>query len=179
MNSTNNMRSHLKNLINVAPVHGVLLVIGFVLFAAIGPAQAVKKAHTPYFGALKADEVHVRKGPGRSYDIVWTFRSLGLPVEVTAAHEHWRRVRDSTGAEGWVYFRLITGLRMALIAPWEKSRGTIPLYKLAGTDSSIVARLEPGVKVRVKTCGGTSCLVAVGGFEGWITQKKALGRLSR
>lgn len=146
-----------------------------LLLSFAGGAQAAKSANTPYFAALKADEVHVRKGPGRSYDIVWTFRSLGLPVEVTAEHEHWRRIRDSSGSEGWVYFRLITNLRMALITPWQKTKGAIALHKSSSAASPIVAKLEPRVKVLVKSCTGTSCLVSVGGFKGWIEQKKLWG----
>jgi SH3-like domain-containing protein len=147
-----------------------LLLQGFT-----GEAQAAKGKNTPYFAALKADEVHVRKGPARSYDILWTFRSLGLPVEVTAEHEHWRRIRDSTGSEGWVYFRLISNLRMALITPWQTEKGVISLNKSSRAGSPVIARLEPGVKVLVKSCTGTSCLVSVGGFKGWIEQKKLWG----
>ena len=153
----------------------LLLAFSLVLMGNAGLAQAAKGTTKPYFGALKADEVHVRKGPGRDYDILWTYRSLGLPVEVTAQHEHWRRIRDSGGSEGWVYFRLITALRMALIAPWQKKKGTISLQKSASGGSAVVARLEPGVQVLVKTCTGASCLVTVGGFKGWIAQKKLWG----
>ncbi len=157
-----------------------VLLLGLLLLFVSGETRAAPDVKTPYFAALKADEVHVRKGPGRSYDILWTYRSLGLPVEVTAEHEHWRRVRDSTGAEGWVYFRLITSLRMALIAPWEKtsaqpSAGTVPLFRSERAGAAVVAKLEPGVKVLVKSCNGTSCLVSVGGFAGWISQKKLWG----
>ncbi len=153
---------------------GSFVAVLILLFSGHG-ADAARKTKMPYFAALKADEVHVRKGPGREYDIQWTYRSLGLPVEVTAEHEHWRRIRDSSGAEGWVWFRLITALRMALIAPWEKKQSVHALHKSASPDSAVIARLEPGVKVLVKSCNGEACLVSVGGFRGWIRQKKLWG----
>ena len=143
--------------------------------AGVEPVLAKKDVVFPHFAALKADEVHVRKGPGRQYDIVWTYRSLGLPVEVTASHEHWRRVRDSSGAEGWVYFRLLTALRMALISPWKKQKRTTSLRKKPGVGAPVVVRLEPGVKVLVKSCTGSWCLVSVGGFKGWIEQTSLWG----
>lgn len=151
------------------------LAVALLMLAGQGMARAKSGVGAPHFASLKADEVHVRKGPGRSYDIVWTYRSLGLPVEVTAEHEHWRRVRDSSGAEGWVYFRLITALRMALISPWGKSKVTIPLYKNSKAVALPIVRLESGVKVLVKSCTGQWCLVSVGGFKGWIEQKKLWG----
>ncbi len=145
------------------------------LFAGARPLSAASPPYTPHFAALKSDEVHVRKGPGRKYDILWTYRSLGLPLEVTAKHEHWRRVRDSTGAEGWVYFRLLSALRMGLISPWKKQKITISLFKKANTASATVVRLEPGVKVLIKSCRGAWCFVSVDAFKGWIEQAKLWG----
>ena len=150
-----------------------LMVVGTYFMAASDVLAA--KATTPHFAALKADKVHVRKGPGRKYDIVWTYHSLGLPVEVTASHEHWRRVRDSTGAEGWVYFRLLTALRMALISPWQKQKMAISLHSSASLESAAVVNLEAGVKVLVKSCTGNWCLVSISNFKGWIEQKKLWG----
>ena len=155
---------------------GTICLVAFLLVATgRTSAMAAGNAITPHFAALKADKVHVRKGPGRKYDIVWTFRSLGLPVEVTARHEHWRRIRDSAGSEGWVHFRLISALRMALVSPWQDEKQTIILHRDAAENSRPVARLEPSVKVLVKSCTGNWCLVTVGSFKGWIGQKKLWG----
>ncbi len=154
----------------------IMLLVGSALtLAKAGPVIAASAPYTPHFAALKSDEVHVRKGPGRKYDILWTYRSLGLPLEVTAKHEHWRRVRDSTGAEGWVYFRLLSALRMGLISPWKKQKITISLFKKASAGSTVVVRLESGVKVLIKSCQGSWCFVSVGGFKGWIEQAKLWG----
>ncbi len=153
----------------------IFLVAGLFMITGPGAAEAKSGPYSPHFASLKADEVHVRKGPGRKYDILWTYRSLGLPLEVTAEHEHWRRVRDSSGAEGWVYFRLLSALRMALVSPWKKEKIAISLYTEASAEASTLVRLEPGVKVLVKSCTGRWCLVSVGGFKGWIEQIKLWG----
>ncbi len=153
----------------------MLLVSSVLALASAGPVNAASAPYTPHFAALKSDEVHVRKGPGRKYDILWTYRSLGLPVEVTAKHEHWRRVRDSTGAEGWVYFRLLSALRMGLISPWKKQKITISLFQKASAASAVVVRLESDVKVLIKSCRSSWCFVTVGGFKGWIEQAKLWG----
>jgi SH3-like domain-containing protein len=129
----------------------------------------------PHFASLKADEVHVRKGPGDEYDVLWTYHSLGLPVEVTAEHDHWRRIRDSEGAEGWVYFRLLSALRSALITPWDKSKETTPLRDDDSDGARLVARLESGVKVFVQQCNGSWCQVSVSSMLGWIPQNRLWG----
>lgn len=129
----------------------------------------------PHFASLKADEVHVRKGPGEDYDILWTYRSIGLPVEVTAAHEHWRRIRDSEGSEGWVHFRLLSALRSALIAPWEKNGEVTPLLDDDDAGARMVAKLESGVKVFVSRCDGKWCRVSVAALAGWLPQNRLWG----
>ncbi len=43
----------------------------------------------------------------------WVYTRAGLPVEITAEFENWRRIRDSEGAEGWVYHSLLSGRRTA------------------------------------------------------------------
>lgn len=153
----------------------ILLLSGLSAIVGLQDVRAENAVKNPYFAALKADEVNVRKGPGRDYPVLWTYRSLGLPVEVTAAHEHWRRIRDSNGSEGWVYFRLLSRLRMALVSPWQKSRVIVPLRSTQSAGSRIIANLETGVKVRVISCDGQNCFVSLEGFKGYVAQKKLWG----
>ncbi len=82
----------------------------------------------PRFVSLKSDKVNVRKGPNTDQAIVWVFNRAGLPVEVIAESENWRRVRDSEGADGWVLHSLLSGRRTVLIAPWSKDQESVPLY---------------------------------------------------
>ncbi len=153
----------------------VLFLTSFLLLSAAPGVRAQSTQNNPYFSALKADKVNVRKGPGLNFDVLWVFHSIGLPVEVTASHEHWRRVRDSGGSEGWVYFRMLSRLRMALISPWKKQKTIVPLYKTKNKGSAVVANLEAGVKVLVKSCDGRTCLISLAGFKGWIKQAKLWG----
>ena len=69
----------------------------------------------PRFVSLKSDHVNVRGGPTKDHDVSWIYTRAGLPVEVTAEFENWRRVRDSEGSEGWVYHSLLAGRRTVMI----------------------------------------------------------------
>src|SRR6187401_2096362 len=94
-----------------------------VLFAAaVLPCHAAGDAAgsasglpVPRYVSLKSDRVNVRAGPTKDHAVAWVFTRPGLPVEVTAEFENWRRIRDSEGAEGWVYHSLLSGKRTAVV----------------------------------------------------------------
>src|SRR5947207_13664373 len=80
----------------------------------------------PRYVSLKPDKVNVRGGPTRTHDITWQYTRAGLPVEITAESDNWRRIRDWEGAEGWVYHSMLTGRRTALVKAKEKD-ALVPL----------------------------------------------------
>lgn len=162
-----------------------LLAACFMLLAFPGslvPAHAAdgtsigsaSKLPVPRFVSLKADRVNLREGPSKDHRTSWVFQRAGLPVEITAEFETWRRVRDSEGAEGWVLHSLLSGRRTVLVAPWQKT-GTLPLYARASEGGDVVAQLQPGVIGNVKACDGKWCRIAGSGFDGWISQDKVWG----
>jgi SH3-like domain-containing protein len=123
----------------------------------------------PRFVSLKFDRVNVRKGPSVNHSVAWIFARKGLPVEIIAEFENWRRVRDSDGEEGWVFHSLLSGRRTALVAPWKKG-GRVSLYVQAGGKARALAVIEAGALGTVQFCSGAWCSFAVRGFQGWIKQ---------
>lgn len=123
----------------------------------------------PRFVSLKADRVNVRRGPSSDHAIAWIYHRKSLPVEIIAEFQHWRRVRDSDGEEGWVYQSLLSGRRTAIVAPWIKGK-TVPMLHDPRTQASVVALVGPGVIGDVETCSGHWCQLNVRGHEGWIRQ---------
>ena len=98
----------------------------------------------------------------------------GLPVEITAEFENWRRVRDFEGAEGWVYHSLLSGRRTAVVTMKTKEE-LAPLYDRADPGSAVAARLQAGVVAQVKKCNAGWCRVIGNGFDGWIEQQRLWG----
>ena len=128
----------------------------------------------PRYVSLKSDHVNVRAGPTKDNDVAWVYTRSGLPVEITAEFENWRRVRDSEGAEGWVYHSLLSGRRTAVIT--MKSRDDLALlYERADSTSSVTARLQAGVVAQVRQCASGWCRVAGNGFDGFIEQQRLWG----
>ena len=128
----------------------------------------------PRYVSLKSDHVNVRAGPTKDNDVAWVYTRSGLPVEITAEFENWRRVRDSEGAEGWVYHSLLSGRRTAVITMKSKD-DLAPLYERADAASAVTARLQAGVVAQVKHCAAGWCRVAGNGFDGWIEQQRLWG----
>jgi SH3-like domain-containing protein len=128
----------------------------------------------PRYASLKSDHVNVRGGPTKDNDVSWVYTRAGLPIEITAEYENWRRVRDSEGAEGWVYHSLLSGRRTAVITTKSKD-DLAPLYQSADAGSAVVARMQPGVVAQVKRCSGGWCRIVGEGFDGWIEQPRLWG----
>jgi len=128
----------------------------------------------PRFVSLKSDRINVRVGPGQDHQISWIFAKAGLPVEIVAEYDNWRRIRDSEGAEGWVFHSLLSGRRTAIVAPWSDQK-TIAMHRDPSKDGKLAARVEPGVLVDLSNCDGSWCRVTVSDVSGWLPQDMLWG----
>jgi len=153
------------------------------LLAVLAPAAraagdlttgSVSGLPVPRFVSLKSDKVNVRGGPNQEQEVRWVYTRAGMPVEITAEFENWRRIRDWEGAEGWVYHSLLSGKRTAVVVPNLKDE-LVPLYESADANSAVVARLQGGVQGALQSCTGTWCEFRGKGFAGWIRQDRLWG----
>lgn len=163
------------------------LALGLVLLVASGHTKAQEAVQpvatkgpssglrVPRFVSLKSDKVNVRRGPSTDQSIVWVFARAGLPVEIIAEAENWRRVRDSEGADGWVFHSLLSGRRTVLVSPWLKGKEAVALHSGRSTGSRAVAQLQSGVLGNVVACDGEWCELTVDGFSGYVQQDKLWG----
>jgi SH3-like domain-containing protein len=163
------------------------LALGLVFADASAPAHAQEGAkpvatkgpssglNVPRFVSLKSDKVNVRRGPSTDQSIVWVFARAGLPVEIIAEADNWRRVRDSEGADGWVYHSLLSGRRTVLISPWSKGKEAVALFSGRSTGSRAVAQLQSGVLGNIVGCDGEWCELTVDDFTGYVEQDKLWG----
>ena len=159
----------------------VAMLAGVALGSSGGAELAAKDSPlttsglpVPRYVSLKSDHVNVRAGPTKDNDVAWVYTRSGLPVEITAEFENWRRVRDSEGAEGWVYHSLLSGRRTAVISMKNKD-DLATLYDGADPSAGIAARLQAGVVAQVKKCVAGWCHIAGNGFDGWIEQQRLWG----
>ena len=76
----------------------------------------------------------------------------GLPVEVIAEFDAWRRIRDWQNTVGWVHQSMLDGKRTALIVGSDRGLVREPV-----DTAPLVARLAPGVVARLLECDGLWC----------------------
>jgi SH3-like domain-containing protein len=138
--------------------------------ANIGPSGLA----IPRFVSLKAEKVNVRRGPSSDHPVAWVFRRKGLPVEIVAEFENWRRIRDSDGEEGWILQSMLGGKRTAVVAPWRGTQMTV-LHSAANQSSSVAANLASGAMGDVANCDGKWCEINAGGYDGYVEQSMLWG----
>src|ERR1700688_3035022 len=165
----------LRRFCSVVVLAGVVLGMSVSAgFSAKDAAATTSGLPVPRYVSLKSDHVNVRAGPTKDNDVAWVYTRSGLPVEITAEFENWRRVRDSEGAEGWVYHSLLSGRRTAVITMKNKD-DLAPIYDRADPASPVAARLQAGVVATVRHCAAGWCHVNGNGFDGWIEQQRLWG----
>lgn len=152
-----------------------------VVLGGIAAAHAANEVATgpsgfpvPRFVSLKADKVNMHVGPAKTYDVTWVYTRAGLPVEITAEFENWRRIRDGEGAEGWVYHSLLSGRRTGVVMAKTKDE-LVALRAKASADAAVAAQLQAGVMGTVRKCTGGWCRLSGEGFDGWIEQERLWG----
>ena len=129
---------------------------------------AVTNLPLPRFVSLKAGEGNVRRGPSLTHRIDWVFKHRDMPLEITAEHGHWRRVRDIDGAGGWMHYSLLSGVRTVII-----QQDMLAIHAKPDLTTQVNAHLELGVVARLDECGADWCRLIAGGQKGWA-QKNAL-----
>jgi SH3-like domain-containing protein len=138
------------------------------------PAESLATATSglplPRFVSTRSDSVNVRSGPGERYPVQWVLRRKGMPVEITAEYENWRKIRDWTGTEGWVHQALLSGRRQVVVHPNEAVLRAKP-----DAIARPVARVQSGVIARVESCTADWCDLALGKATGWVSKQNLWG----
>ena len=116
----------------------------------------------PRFASLRAGEVNMRAGPGTRYPIQWVLTREGMPVEIAAEYEVWRRVRDPSGDEGWVNRNGLSGKRAAIVT------GVRDLHDDSDDASAVVAHLEDGATGQLLSCKKEWCRLKFEGIKGYL-----------
>jgi len=135
-----------------------LLAMALPATHTVAAAVDVDGLPLPRFASTRSPPINVRVGPGQKYDLAWTYNRAGMPVEITAEFDIWRKIRDFDGSEGWVQQNLLSGSRTGLVAPWKKD-ATFPLLAGTSPNANVRAYLSAGIKVDIRRCDGSWCQV--------------------
>jgi len=134
-------------------------------------AKTVSGFCVPRWVSLRHGEVMGRKGPGKDYPAQWVYHVEGLPVQIVAETEEWRRICDPDGGVTWVHRSEIDGRRSVM------SRATVmtPIRRAPDPAAKEVGLLNARALAPLKRCKGDWCEVKVGRVEGWISTDQMWG----
>jgi SH3-like domain-containing protein len=143
----------------------LVFVTGFVT------AALAEDLPLPRFASLKADEVNLRAGPGQTYPVEWVFTRKGLPVEIVAEYDQWRKIQDIDGTVGWVHRVMLSGQRTVMVSGLD----VVTAHDDASESSPPVFRAEPGVQGQLLSCEDDWCRFNVNGTRGWLPMASLWG----
>ena len=140
--------------------------------AADSKAVSSSGLPAPRFISISKINANLRVGPGKRYPVDWIYRRRGVPVLVTAEFDHWRKVLDVDGTDGWLHKTLLSGKRTAVV-----TGETVAFHRTGGKDAPIVYRAEAGVIGALEACAGGWCRMKIRGRTGWIDRHRIFGAL--
>ena len=155
-----------------------LILVG--LISSFAPANAGAAApasppEPPHFASLSSNKVYMREGPGYAHRVLWMYRRKGLPVEVLASFDVWRRVVDPHGTVGWLHSSMVSDRRTVEIV----SSAPAAIRRRADTDSAVLALAQPGAVAKLEACNAAFCEVSVADIDGWVEKKNVWGVSAR
>jgi SH3-like domain-containing protein len=158
------------------------IIIGVLFLILSAPVHAVDESDNgeasknnsglpiPRFASLRASDVNLRTGPGTRYPIEWVFTHPGMPVEITAEYEFWRRVRDADGDEGWVHKNALTGKRAVIV-----TGSAHDLRRKPDAAAAVAAHLETGAMGQLLSCTKDWCKLKFAGVKGYLPKGEFWG----
>ena len=154
--------------------NGTGMKIGLAVIGGIALAGAALAAESdtkvPYWASISAREAMMRAGPGANFPAVWKYVRPGLPVKVLARHEHWRKIEEPDGTEGWMSGILLSDDRTAIV-----TGAVAPLRSAPEPGAKILWRVAPGVVGKVSHCAGGWCEFDVRGRAGYVETSSIWG----
>ena len=161
----------------------------FVLLAAVSLGAAACSRHAasasapagrstpsglpiPRYVSLKFGKVNARGGPGDDYKLLWVYRVKGLPLQVVAETQDWRRVCDPDGQVSWVHRRTVAERRTVM----RTDTHDLALRRSPDEASPATASLVGRALADLKVCRpGGWCQIVAGHAAGWVRAEEVWG----
>jgi SH3-like domain-containing protein len=142
------------------------------LHAPVAPPPIVASGlPVPRWVTIKAPRVNVRRGPALDQPVVWTYVRPGVPVEVIAEYDSWRRIRDAEGGTGWVKSAMLDGRRNVMVT----GRVNTAILGAPKADADAVAFASPGLVAQLVSCAGEWCEISTRGYDGFVSRDRLWG----
>lgn len=145
------------------------------LHTPVPPPIVATGLPVPRWVTVKANEMHLRQGPSLDQKILWKYVRPGLPVEVIAEYNSWRRIRDVDGTVGWVHASLLDGRRNVVVT----GRVNTAILDRPKADANAIAYAQPGLVAKLVACEGEWCEISTRGYDGFVVRDRLWGVYER
>ena len=149
------------------------LAIFLAILTISSSSYAANNRNVPRFVTTKSDHVNARKGPGVTYPINWVLVRKSEPLKVIAEFEDWRKTEDMNGYVGWVHSSVLSTKRSVIVT----CKDSCNLLKSNSKTSSVVAKLEEGVRCSLEKTKYSFCKIKCKGHKGWLEHRNIWGLL--
>ena len=129
----------------------------------------------PRWITLKSNRVRARQGPGLDYNIMWEYRTAGLPVQVIAETREWRKICDPDGSVAWIHRTVASGRRSV----FNRTDEAIAIHTGRSEATSVRASLSPRSLVSLDECEDGWCRVRARKIRGWVAEGSVFGTQTR
>ncbi|HAJ48315.1 MAG TPA: hypothetical protein DCL54_17205 [Alphaproteobacteria bacterium] len=135
------------------------------------PVLGTSQLPVPRWVSIKASKVNVRQGPSRDHALLWTYVRAGVPVEVIAEFDNWRRIRDRSGETGWVLQQMVSSKRTVIV----QGHDNVPITSAPGAPKDVVAFAAPGLIAQLQSCKAQWCEIEARGYDGFVPRGRLWG----
>lgn len=125
----------------------------------------------PRWITLKSNRVRARQGPGLDYNIMWEYRTAGLPVQVIAETTEWRKICDPDGSVAWIHRTVASGRRSV----FNPSTQPVAILNSRSQASSPRAMLSGRSIASLDECENGWCRVRARKIKGWLPENSLFG----
>ena len=125
----------------------------------------------PRYVSAKFREVNARGGPGDDHRMLWTYHARGLPLQVVAETDEWRRVCDPEGALAWVHRRTVAETRTVM----RTAARDLPMRARPADSARTVALLASRSLAGLGRCDRGWCRITADKTSGWVRAAEVWG----
>ena len=136
--------------------------------------------HLNRYVSFKADEVKLRVGPGKKYQTSHVYQCKNYPVKIIEEFDHWRKVEDVEGTQGWVHQSLLSGVNYAIVkngkyvskqqTDHKLANNQVLIFRSPNEEHNPIAKIEFDTIVKIVKCENDWCKVNANSTVGWMKE---------
>ena len=164
--------------VNMRPfTHIGALLGGCATLACLTACHPTREADTPSglsvprYVTLANGEAAARSGPSDDNRVVSVYKARGLPVQIVAETDDWRRICDPEGGLVWMKKRLVDGRRNVINLKAEP----LALRSRPTDGAGANGWLAPRALAAFDKCEKGWCRLKAGKIKGWVPQAEIWG----